>query len=284
MGPRSPAPGRRGAQAADLAHADQERREDDHGAPFLRDAGSEVEPRQAGGRHERGGEPLHERGRQFAGGEQKQGGDPEIGAPSRRERRQGDAQGGQDPDASQVERRRVAQDEPADLPAQTGPVGDIGLQRAPARAHQEVADVGVAVPAGEAVGGLAGALYAAQRDAHLRFARRRRQLFDGLAVLVAAGEVHAGVGACGIAPQDLIDQADAFEELAPIEGGAEAQARDGVPHRHLARGLPLVLAPDDVLRRQARAAELCAQLVAETRLPRTELAQAFQQPHHGRHR
>src|SRR6266487_1271332 len=44
-----------------------------------------------------------------------------------------------------------------------------------------------------------------------------------------------------------LDQADVLEVPAPVECCAETEARDGVCHRDLGRGLALVLAPDRVL-------------------------------------
>ena len=56
------------------------------------------------------------------------------------------------------------------------------------------------------------------------------ELLDRVAIPVAAAEVHAGVHAGGIALQHLLDQADAFEELAPVERARSGEGcRSGWP-------------------------------------------------------
>ena len=55
------------------------------------------------------------------------------------------------------------------------------------------------------------------------------------------------VGAGRIALQHALDEAHRLEVLAPVEGRAQAQARDDVRHGDLRRGLALMLAPDRVL-------------------------------------
>ncbi len=95
--------------------------------------------------------------------------------------------------------------------------------------------------------GLARALDHFQRDANLRLARGLRDLFNRLAHAIAAEEIHLRIHARGIAPQDVVDQADRFDVLAPVNRRAEAQAGDGVGHRRLARRLLLMLEADDVL-------------------------------------
>ena len=83
------------------------------------------------------------------------------------------------------------------------------------------------------------ALDALEREQQLRLAGRPRQLLHGVAVAVAAAEVHPAVHARRIALQHLLDEADALEELAPVERADEAQAGDEVGDGGLLRGLVL---------------------------------------------
>ena len=82
------------------------------------------------------------------------------------------------------------------------------------------------------------------------------QFLDRMAVAVAAAEVHPAVDAGRIALQHLLDQADALEELAPVERRDQPQAADQVRHRRLLGRLVLPFGADrvlDGLRRAPRA-------------------------------
>ena len=81
----------------------------------------------------------------------------------------------------------------------------------------------------------------------MRLAARFGQLLHRLALAIAAQEVHAREHASRVAPQDAVNQADRFNVLAPVDGGAQSQAGDGVGDRGLAGGLALVLNAHDVL-------------------------------------
>ena len=99
------------------------------------------------------------------------------------------------------------------------------------------------------LGNLTCALDAAQRDAHLRFACRLRQLFDRLAIAIAAAEIHQAVHSGRVALEHLFDEAHALEELAPVERLHQTQAANQVRDRRLLRGLVLPFRADHVLDR-----------------------------------
>ena len=80
--------------------------------------------------------------------------------------------------------------------------------------------------AGRALRDLPRALDGLERDAKLCLAGRFGHFLDRVPVAIAAAEVHAAVDADRIALQDLLDQADALEELGPVEGRDQAQAAE----------------------------------------------------------
>ncbi len=82
-------------------------------------------------------------------------------------------------------------------------------------------------------------------DLDLGQARTSRQLFYGVPVAISSREVHVPEGTSRA--KDLIDQADAFDELGPVEPRDEAHARDHVSDRHVHRRLALVLDADHLL-------------------------------------
>src|SRR5204862_1110352 len=94
---------------------------------------------------------------------------------------------------------------------------------------------------------LPGALDALQRHAHLTLARGFGELLDGVPVAIAAGEIHPSVHGDRIALKDLLDQTDALEELAPVEGRHEAEAPDQVRHEGLFGRLMARFRTDGVL-------------------------------------
>ena len=80
---------------------------------------------------------------------------------------------------------------------------------------------------------------------HLQFGKftAAGEVFDGVAIEIARREIHVLEGASGL--EDLVDQADALEQLRPIDVGDEAHAGDDVAHRDAGGDLPLVLVADD---------------------------------------
>ena len=68
--------------------------------------------------------------------------------------------------------------------------------------------------------------------------RAAGQLLDRAAVEIAGREIHRGEGACRAQP--LIDQADALEQLRPVDVGDQPHAGDDVAHGDVGRALPLL--------------------------------------------
>ena len=108
--------------------------------------------------------------------------------------------------------------------------------------------MGGAIRRVSALRGLARALDRSQSHPQLRLSGGLGQLLHGLAVAVAAQEVHAPVGARpGRAADTRSTRLTASKYWLQSRAAHEAQARDDVRHRDLGRGLALMLAPDRVL-------------------------------------
>ena len=69
-----------------------------------------------------------------------------------------------------------------------------------------------------------------------------RELLDPVSIPIPGGEVHARERAVG--PEDLVDEADALDELRPVEPRDEAHARDHIADGHVHRCLALMLEAD----------------------------------------
>ena len=149
-----------------------------------------------------------------------------------------------------------------------------------ARADQVIADVRAA-RVRRPFRNLPRAFEALQRHPHLRVAGRLRQLFDHMAIAIAADEIHASIHGGRIALKNLFDQTDVLEELAPVECRHEAEAADQVRHEGLLRRLMPRLRTDRVLDRLAacrqRRIELAPKIRGGLVFPR-----ALEQPDHER--
>ena len=194
----------------------------------------------------------------------------EVGEP------EAEREGRQEPDRSEVDGGRLGEDETPNPPAEAGSKGDVGLEIGAALADEVVADVAGAIRRGSALHRLASALNSLQSHVQLRLAGGLGQLLHGLAVAVAAQEVHAPISPGRVALQNALDEADGLEELAPVEGGAETQAGDDVRHRDLGRGLALMLAPDRVLGGHVLGGEVRFDGGADGGKARAVLSQAFE--------
>src|SRR5439155_26892390 len=118
------------------------------------------------------------------------------------------------------------------------------LQLEAAGADQVIADV----PAARVVGGgRAGLVDGAPGHVDLADVRAAGQALDDLAVQVAGGEVLLLVDAGGVLAQEGLDPAETLDEGAPVQGGQQAQAGDAVADTHLAGGLALALATNDLV-------------------------------------
>jgi hypothetical protein len=265
--------------------ARQQRRHHHHRAGFLRDALNaigEVETTQTAGWQRPGDDALGQRDRDVGGRDQqnhqRDGHRPyrsaliaKIGAGrSEHERRH-------DRDRTQVHERRVREHQTADPFAEWRPVGHVGFEIATSPIDQVVSDVGRAIAGRPAHTGLPRALDRLERHPHLRLAGRRRELLDRLTLPVAAQEVHPCVGAGGIALQHLLDQADRFEILPPVEHGTEAQAGNRIRDRHLRRRLALVFHANRRFRRRLLRREVLLDRRPDRRLPGAVLADPVQE-------
>ena len=81
----------------------------------------------------------------------------------------------------------------------------------------------------------------------LRAARPPGQLFHGLPIVVARGEVHLGERAP--VTKHFVDHTDALDELSPVEPRDQPHAGDHVAHGDIHRGHALVLSLDELLGR-----------------------------------
>ncbi len=66
-------------------------------------------------------------------------------------------------------------------------------------------------------------------------------LFDGVAIQVARGEIHGREDARWILSERLIDNTHRLDEVAPVGRSQEAETPDAVPYRDLVGGLSLAL-------------------------------------------
>ena len=108
------------------------------------------------------------------------------------------------------------------------------------------------------------------------------QLLHGVPVAIARREVHLPERASGA--QDVVDQADALDELRPVEPRDEAHARDDVPDRHVHRRLALVLEADRLLGRRPLGCQELLQPAEGGRDRRVLVAQTLEQLDPGRRR
>jgi hypothetical protein len=95
--------------------------------------------------------------------------------------------------------------------------------------------------------------------------------------LIPAQEVHASVGARGIALQHLFDEAHRLDVLLPVQRRAQAEARDGVGDRGLRHTLALMLAADRVLGRGLARREVVVHRRAHGGQPQPVLAEAMEE-------
>ena len=188
----------------------------------------------------------------------------------------GDEQRSARRDRPEVAGRRAREEEPPHPLCEIGLPRDAALELPPSGADQVVADVRLARVGGPHVR-LPRALDALQREQQLPLAGRHRQLLDGMAIPVAAAEVHPAVDAGRVALEHLLDQADAFEELAPVERRDQAEAADQVGHAGLFGRLVLAFRPNGVLDRLSARRQRGVELLVQLRRDRAEGARALKQ-------
>ena len=255
-----------GDQIADAIHAVQEGRHDDH-RPGRRRHGVEFEPRKPAGWNQRADHPLQKLDDQLACGYS--GKDRDKGqrhatpaVQPRVEDSRRDDQGGAHCNGAEVPGGRPREEEPPRAPLESGLPCDAALELPPPGANQVVADVGVACVGSPHVN-LPRALDALQREQQLTFSGRHGKLLDGVAIPVAAAEVHPAVDPSRIALEHLLDEAHAFEELAPIECRNQTEAANQVGHAGLFGRLVLPFCPDGVLDRLAAGRQRLFELMVQ---------------------
>ena len=117
---------------------------------------------------------------------------------------------------------------------------------------------------------------------YLGFTGTRRDLLHRPALLVTAEEVHAAVDARGIATQRALHEADALDEVAPVDFGAQPQGGDGIGDGDLRDTLPLMLRPDRILGRHSARLEVGIQRALQQRYRTTVFARPLEELHDGR--
>jgi hypothetical protein len=159
---------------------------------------------------------------------------------------QGQQQAGEQDDGGEVQEERPAGEEAPEA-AEGGDAASQALfQGAAAAGDEEIAHVAFA-----AVGAVALALGGhgddGLGDIDFGAAAVAGEFFDLGAVAVAGMEVHEGMDAGGVAPEDGLDGAEGLDELLPVDGGEGAHAGDGVAGGDVVGGLILVFALLDAL-------------------------------------
>ena len=107
---------------------------------------------------------------------------------------QAEQEGGQEADRAQIDGGRMREGKPPYPPQEAGTIGDVGLEVASAPADEVVADVGGAIGRLPDLRRLARALDGTQDNSQLALSGGLGQLLHGLAIAVAALEIHARVG------------------------------------------------------------------------------------------
>ncbi len=259
-------------------------RDDDQRARAGREAVLEVEANEPARADAGGDQALHERGRELARRQEREQrrrkDEPDRAAADVRvPGGGGHARAGQEREHAEVDGRRVRERGGVHAGRPGRGARQARLERVPARADQVLADVRAARVGTLVVRGMARRLDGALGDRDLVLAPRARERLDDLPVAIARQEIHATVDARGIALQDVLDEARALEDLAPILGRAEPEAREHVRDRDLRGRLALGLLADVVLDRASESGEMLVEREAKERDRRAVLAQALDQLH-----
>ncbi len=123
-------------------------------------------------------------------------------------------------------------------------------------------------------------LDALQGEQQLAVPGRRREVLYRVPVPISTTEVHPAVDPRRIALQDLLDEADPFEELAPVERRNQAQAADQIGHRRLFGRLMLAFRANRVLDRLFPCGQRLVEPPMERRGRGAVRARALQQARH----
>src|SRR5262249_35549672 len=111
----------------------------------------------------------------------------------------------------------------------------------------------------------------------LRAAGSPGQIFDGMSIAITGNEVHRAELA--LTAKQMVDQAHLLEEVTPVEGRHDAQARDHVSYGHVGGGLALVLGTDEVVSRGATRGEPLVEPACRRSRRRVLVAQPLGESH-----
>ena len=224
----------------DLGAAGQQGRHDDDRPQMRRHAIAERESRQRARSEQRRDAAIHESHRQVRGRDDGQ-------KPEQEQAGQSDARGAR-MEEGQREDQPAEDDERAEESRRRG--RDIGATQ-PAQRRRPAAErvlEGHAPVPDERKAGRARAPERLPGDVQLGAARAPGELFDRVPVGVARREVQRTE--VRVRAKHLVDQADPFEELGPVERGHQAHAQDHVADGHVHRRLTLMLEAHDVIGRR----------------------------------
>jgi len=152
--------------------------------------------------------------------------------PGGKKERERDEPDGSEGNGAQVDRRGVAEAQAPNPKAQARRPSDAGLELAASAADQVVADVSAAFT-GRALRNLPRALDGLERNTELRLPCRLGHFFYRVPIAIPAAEIHAAVHTNRIPLENLFDEADALEELRPVERGDKVQAAEQARHESL---------------------------------------------------
>ena len=211
-------------QGFDVVLVGQQHRNHDERAEVGRHPGVEVEARERFRAEHSGDHQVHECDREVGGRDDREDRDDDDLARDRapipgEQQRYGKNDGGEDHKRSEISGRRVPDVRPQQPGRQRHVHSELALEGSPAVRDQVV--TGIPVPRrhfdsfAEPRWRRRGHLYGPARNFGLGQQRASGQLLNSLAVAVARVEVEVGERATG--PQDAVDQADALDELCPIE-------------------------------------------------------------------
>ena len=229
----------------------------DHHGPGLRgDAPPVVDPGQEARPDHQGREPVGRGNGELAAAEEEdrreKGEEPRRDAAGPAFGQQRDhGEDGHPQDAAQIPLDRKAQDRLLEALAQRPPGVGFGLQVRPAAGDEVVAHVGRAVlpaPGRGRGGGEADGLFG---DFGFAEPAVPGQGLDRMAVPVAGRKIHPRVDSGRIGQENLIHDARALDEGAPVPGAEQAQGGDRVADRDLIGRLALALLPHQLLDRKA---------------------------------
>jgi hypothetical protein len=186
-------------------------------------------------------------------------------------------------DGRQVARGRAGKEDPEKPLAGRRAVADLGLQEGATLGDQVVAGIGrtligsgVATRRGHA--GARGVGHRQPGDVELGAPGAPGEILDRVPVLIAGGKVHRAEVAVGA--EQIVHEADALEEVGPVQRRHHPHARDHVAHRHVHGGLVVVVELHELVGRRSQRAHLLVEPSQCGGGLGVLLAQALHEVHH----